>query len=62
MAIEAITQLNGTWSNPLMVEGYVLRDFSIKNALFTSDDDTGLEIILTIRPSLHGEDKAETTW
>ena len=49
-AMEAITQLNELQSTPATVEGYVLRDISIKNALVTPDDDAGVEVLLTMRP------------
>ena len=62
MAMEAITQLNELQSTPATVEGYVLRDISIKNALVTPDDDAGVEVLLTMRPSLHGEGEAESAW
>ncbi|KAK3168679.1 Type I Iterative PKS [Lepraria neglecta] len=62
MAMEAITQANELQSPPATVEGYVLRDISIKNALVTPDDDAGVEVLLTMRPSLHGEGDAESAW
>ena len=62
MAMEAITQLNELQSTPATIDGYVLRDISIKNALVTPDDDAGIEVLLTMRPSLHGEGEAESAW
>lgn len=62
MAIEAITQVNEMFPTAAAVEGYVLRDISIKNALVTPDDDTGIEILLTMRPSLHGEGETQNAW
>ena len=62
MAMEAITQLNEMLPTAAAVEGYVLRDISIKNALVTPDDDTGIEVLLTMRPSLHGEGEAQNAW
>ena len=62
MAIEAIMQLNEMLPTPATVEGYVLRDISIKNALVTPDDDSGIEVLLTMRPSLYGEGEAQNTW
>ena len=62
MAMEALTQLNELRSTPATIEGYVLRDISIKNALVTPDDDAGVEVLLTMRPSLHGEGEAESAW
>ncbi len=62
MAMEAITQLNEMLATGAAVEGYVLRDVSIKNALVTPDDDNGIEVLLTMRPSLHGEGEAQNVW
>ena len=62
MAMEAITQLNELQSSPATIEGYVLRDIAIKNALVTPDDDAGVEVLLTMRPSLHGEGEAKNAW
>ena len=62
MAMEAITQLNELSTTPAAIEGYVLRDVSIKNALVTPDDDTGIEVLLNMRPSVHSEADPQTTW
>jgi len=62
MAIEAISQLNELSSNPVKIEGYVLRDISIKAALVTPDDDTGIEIIYNMRPSVYSEADSQSEW
>lgn len=62
MAIEAITQVNEDSSNPLTIESYVLRDVSIKAALVTPDDDTGIETIFSMRPSVYSEADTRSTW
>ena len=62
MAMEAINQLNEASSNPTKIKGYVLRDISIKAALVTPDDDTGIEVIFSMRPSIHSETDTETKW
>jgi len=62
MACEAITQLNELSLNPVKIQGYVLRDVSIKNALVTPDDDTGIEVLFNIRPSVHNETDSQTAW
>ena len=62
MAIEAITQLNESRPNPLQIDGYVLRDVSIKAALVTPDDDTGIEVIYNMRPSIYSEGSTQTEW
>ncbi|RYO86469.1 hypothetical protein DL762_004751 [Monosporascus cannonballus] len=54
MSIEAIRQINELNDAPVPVEGYVLRDVSIKTALVTPDDDDGIEILLNMRPSVYG--------
>ncbi|KAL6861988.1 KR domain-containing protein [Trichoderma novae-zelandiae] len=54
MAIEAIRQINETSPSPVKEESYVLRDVSIKTALVTPDDDDGIEVLLNMRPSVHG--------
>ncbi|PHH77422.1 hypothetical protein CDD82_3505 [Ophiocordyceps australis] len=53
MAIEAVRQLNELTTHPLAVESFVLRDLSIKTALVTPDDDDGIEVLLSMRPSPH---------
>lgn len=62
MACEAITQLNELSLNPVKIQGYVLRDVSIKNALVTPDDDAGIEVLFNIRPSVHNETDSQTAW
>ncbi|KAL8723272.1 MAG: hypothetical protein Q9225_000394 [Loekoesia sp. 1 TL-2023] len=62
MACEAITQMNEVSADPVNVQGYVLRDVSIKNALVTPDDDTGIEVLFNMRPSVHNETDSQTTW
>ncbi|KAJ6172830.1 KR domain-containing protein [Penicillium chermesinum] len=48
MAMEAITQIAEREPPPTSIEGYMLRDVSIKQALVTPDDDTGIEVMLTM--------------
>ena len=55
MAIEAITQLNELSPHPVKIEGYVMRDISIKAALVTPDDDDGIEVIFNMRPSVNND-------
>ena len=62
MAIEAITQLNELSANPVKIEGYVLRDISIKAALVTPDNDNGIEVIYNMRPSIHSETGSQSAW
>ena len=62
MAMEEITQLNEDGPDSVQVQGYVLRDVSIKAALVTPDDDNGIETILTMQQSLHSEVEAQSTW
>lgn len=62
MAIEAITQLNEESPKPVQIDGYVLRNISIKTALVTPNDDTGIEIMCSLRPSIFGENDAEQAW
>lgn len=62
MAIEAITQLNEDSPNPVTIESYVLRDISIKAALVTPDNDTGTEVLFSIRPSVYSEVDPQSTW
>ncbi|KAL8921987.1 MAG: hypothetical protein Q9208_005441 [Pyrenodesmia sp. 3 TL-2023] len=62
MACEAITQLNELSPNPVKIQGYVLRDVSIKNALVTPDDDDGIEVLFDIKPSVHNETDSQTAW
>lgn len=62
MACEAVTQLNELSLNPVNIQGYVLRDVSIKNALVTPDNDAGIEVLFNIRPSVHNETDSQTVW
>ena len=62
MACEAITQLNEAGPNSVNIQGYVLRDVSIKNALVTPDDDSGIEVLFNMRPSVHNETDSQTAW
>ncbi|KAI4130694.1 MAG: hypothetical protein LQ338_001595 [Usnochroma carphineum] len=62
MACEAITQLNEVSPNPVNIQGYVLRDVSIKNALVTPDNDAGIEVLFNMRPSVHNETDTQTEW
>lgn len=62
MAIEAITQLNELQSSPANIEGYVLRDVKVSQALVTPDDDDGIEVLLNMRPSLHGMGEGHNPW
>ena len=56
MAVEAVTQVNELSDKPVPIESYVLRDVSIKKALVTPDNDDGIEVMLNLRPSLHGQE------
>jgi NADPH:quinone reductase-like Zn-dependent oxidoreductase len=62
MAIEAITQLNEVNHDPVNIEGYVLRDVSIKAALVTPDDDTGIEVIYNMRPAINNYSNSISGW
>jgi len=62
MAIEAITQLNEVSANPVNIDGYVLRDVSIKAALVTPDDDTGIEVIYNMRPAINNYSNSISGW
>ena len=62
MACEAVTQMNELSLNPVKIQGYVLRDVSIKSALVTPDDDSGIETLFDMRPSLHNETDSQTAW
>ncbi|KAI1766894.1 putative polyketide synthase [Hypoxylon sp. FL1150] len=62
MAVEAVTQLNELSDKPAEINNYVLRDVSIKKALVTPDNDDGIEVLFTIRPSVFGEAESKTTW
>ncbi|KAH8704702.1 putative polyketide synthase [Talaromyces proteolyticus] len=62
MAIEAITQLNECSAQPVNIEGFVLRDISIKAALVTPDDDNGIEVLFAMRPSLFSGGESNVWW
>lgn len=62
MAMEAITQINEISNSPVPIESFVMRDISIKTALVTPDDDDGIEVIFTMRPSIHSENYTRTQW
>ncbi|CAI7658413.1 unnamed protein product [Penicillium glandicola] len=62
MAMEAITQLSEKEGSASSIEGYVLRDVSIKKALVTPDDDTGIEVMLSMRPSVHALSEDQSPW
>ncbi|EFR04320.1 lovastatin nonaketide synthase [Nannizzia gypsea CBS 118893] len=62
MAIEAVTQLNEKSLNPADIHGYVLRDVRIEAALVVPDDDSGIEVMLNMRPSTQTENDPESTW
>jgi len=62
MAIEAITQLNEVSADPVNIDGYVLRDVSIKAALVTPDDDTGIEVIYNMRPAINNHSNSISEW
>jgi acyl transferase domain-containing protein len=53
MAMEAITQSNETSDSPVNIEGYILKDVTIRKALVTPDDDSGIEVQLIMHPSPH---------
>jgi acyl transferase domain-containing protein/NADPH:quinone reductase-like Zn-dependent oxidoreductase len=62
MAMEAITQLRERADSASSIEGYVLRDVSIKQALVTPDDDFGIEVMLSMRPSLYAPNEDQSPW
>lgn len=62
MAMEAVTQLNEMSSEQIPIEGFTLRDVSIKTALVTPDDDNGIEVMLNLRPSLHARTDGNQVW
>lgn len=63
MAIEAITQLNEDSSNSVKIQDYVMRDVSIKTALVTPDNDTGIKVMFNMRPSVYSDaDSQNTSW
>ncbi|KAF5015518.1 hypothetical protein F66182_13124, partial [Fusarium sp. NRRL 66182] len=62
MAIEAVTQVNELSSKPVKIDGFVLRDVSIKAALVTPDDDDGIEVMFSLRPSIFTEAEQGQWW
>ncbi|KAK4240609.1 reducing polyketide synthase DEP5 [Achaetomium macrosporum] len=54
MAIEALTQLNELSGSPVGIDNYVLRDVSIQKALVVPDGDDGIEVLLSLHPSVYG--------
>ncbi|KAF1934915.1 reducing type I polyketide synthase [Clathrospora elynae] len=62
MAMEAITQLTELSGENTKITNYVLRDVAIKKALVTPDDDTGIEVILTMRRTNYQDGEDGHTW
>ncbi|KAL6229642.1 hypothetical protein BDW75DRAFT_249453 [Aspergillus navahoensis] len=62
MEMEAITQTTERERSPTSIEGYMLRDVSIKQALVTPDHDTGIEVMLNMRPSNHAATEDQGPW
>ncbi|EEP76517.1 hypothetical protein UREG_01366 [Uncinocarpus reesii 1704] len=62
MAMEAITQINETSNPPQEINGYTLRDVSIKRALIVPEDDDGVETMFSMHPSIHEEAGPQSTW
>lgn len=62
MAIEALTQLHENSLSPTKIEGYVLRNVSIKAALVTPDNDSGIEVLCSLRPSIFDETATANAW
>ncbi|ORY03478.1 hypothetical protein BCR34DRAFT_492333 [Clohesyomyces aquaticus] len=62
MAIEAITQMNEDGPNPVEINGYTLRDVSIKAALVIPDDNDGIETLFTIQPSVYTDAGGLVWW
>lgn len=62
MAIEAITQMNEDSANPVDIQGYTLRDVSIKAALVTPDDNDGIETLFSLRPSVYNDTNGTFWW
>lgn len=62
MAIEAVTQLNEDSPSPVKLDGYVLRNISFKAALVTPDNDTGIEVMCSIRHSVYNESDNDHEW
>lgn len=62
MAIEALTQLHENSLSPIKIEGYVLRNVSIKTALVTPDNDIGIEVLCSLKPSIFDENASANAW
>lgn len=62
MAMEAITQLTETRGENVHIANYVLRDVTIEKALVTPDDDTGIEVLFSMRRANHLEDDEQRPW
>ncbi|KAB8069924.1 KR domain-containing protein [Aspergillus leporis] len=62
MAMEAITQITERAAPSMEIEGYMLRDVSIKQALVTPDDDTGIEVMFNMRPSTYATTEGQSPW
>ncbi|CAH0052312.1 unnamed protein product [Clonostachys solani] len=56
MAMEAVTQITELHDPDMEVNSYVLRDISIKKALVTPEDDTGIEVLMNMRPATFSGD------
>ncbi|CAH0024877.1 unnamed protein product [Clonostachys rhizophaga] len=56
MAMEAVTQITELHDPDIEVNSYVLRDISIKKALVTPEDDTGIEVLMNMRPATFSGD------
>lgn len=62
MAIEALTQLHENSLSPVQIEGYVLRNVAIKAALVTPDNDTGIEVLCSLKRSIFDETATANAW
>ncbi|KAI1780980.1 putative polyketide synthase [Hypoxylon cercidicola] len=51
LAIEAITQINSESEQPLVVDGYTIRDLVISAVVVVPDDDVGTETMFSLRPT-----------
>ncbi|KAH7309684.1 fatty acid synthase [Stachybotrys elegans] len=56
MAMEAVTQISELQDPELQLNNFVLRDISIKKALVTPEDDTGVEVLFNLRPTVFSVD------
>lgn len=54
--MEAVTQITELHDPDIEVNNYVLRDISIKKALVTPEDDTGIEVLMNMRPATFSGD------